>query len=73
MYPNPTNGVVNISLLNYNNISTIEITNALGQVVKTETTNNSNVLISTNELTKGIYFVKVLNEIGQAVSKLIVE
>lgn len=73
MYPNPTNGDVNISLLNNNNISTIEITNAIGQVVKTETTNNSNVSISTNELTKGIYFVKVLNEIGQAVSKLIVE
>jgi PKD repeat protein len=65
IYPNPavagTELVLPIELSNVNNIATINVTNALGQVVAayTQTVNNK-VTFSTANLNEGIYFYSVM-------------
>lgn len=60
LYPNPTKDILNISIpsslgsdINY------EVYNNLGQVIKVNNSNQSEFSISTNELSSGIYFIKL--------------
>ena len=69
MYPNPSNGMVNISLENNLQLEKVTFYNQLGQVVKTASTN----VITTSELAKGAYFVEVLTNQGKATKQLIVQ
>ena len=62
LYPNPTNGILNVELgMLYEGNATIEITNALGQVVLTENVTATNTTLKTNNLDNGIYFVRVIS------------
>ena len=73
LYPNPATEVVRISPLANTTDAAVEITNALGQVVKTEKLGNTTLVIPISDLSKGMYAVKVQSENGKSVSKLIVE
>ncbi len=73
MYPNPAIDMVNISTTENITDATIEITNAVGQIVKTEKLNNTTITIPVNDLSKGMYFVNVATENGKSVSKLVVK
>ena len=44
--------------------TTIQIINALGSVVLNETVNSNNITLKTNNLTSGVYFIKVENKNG---------
>lgn len=73
VFPNPTNGVVNIGCqsLPLNETLTIQITNYLGQNLKTTTIqNNSNLNIE--NLPKGIYFVRISSNLKIIGSKKII-
>lgn len=74
-YPNPTNGILNIDLLNfYENAATIIITNTLGQVVFKENINSKYSAFNINHLISGVYFVNVTDSKGNnAVQKIIKE
>ena len=69
IYPNPSNGMVNISLENNLQLEKVTFYNQLGQLVKTATTN----VVTTSELAKGAYFVEVLTNEGKATKQLIVQ
>jgi Flp pilus assembly pilin Flp len=69
VYPNPSKGILNISLENNLQIEKVNIYNTLGQLVKIVTTN----VFSTSELTKGNYYIEVLTKQGKATKKIIVE
>lgn len=69
IYPNPSNGIVNISLENNLQLEKVSIYNQLGQLVKTAGTN----AISTSELAKGTYYIEVVTNQGKATKKIIVE
>ena len=76
VYPNPAKGFISINLSNITAISSqLTITDLAGKIVlsKTITTQNGNVLVSTNNLVNGVYFVqlKINNEV--LVSKLVIE
>jgi hypothetical protein len=59
VYPNPTNSVINIEFLVFNNESyTIEIVNIVGQVLHKETVTTKNLTLKTDNLQNGVYFVK---------------
>ena len=64
IFPNPAHDFIQIKL-NTPSQETTEVTiiNALGKVVKTEYINsvNSNKQISTSDLSRGVYFVKIKN------------
>jgi sensor domain CHASE-containing protein len=73
IYPNPANDIVRIVPVDNPNNSSVEIINAVGQIVKLESLSNSTLSIPVNDLERGIYFVRVQNETSKFVSKLIVE
>ena len=63
IYPNPTTGIITIDLEKNNSNITIEITNNLGQIIKSEEFNSaSQIVLNLEKLSTGIYFIKVENE-----------
>jgi len=69
IYPNPSNGIVNITLKNNLQLEKVSIYNQLGQLVKTAAAN----VIPTSELAKGTYYVEVVTNQGKATKKIIVD
>ncbi|HXB39229.1 MAG TPA: T9SS type A sorting domain-containing protein [Bacteroidia bacterium] len=78
VYPNPARENFTVAVKNNFSNKPLEVSfyNALGQVVKTvkvDKSINSNVTISTAELTKGIYLVEVKSDNDISQTKLVVE
>ena len=74
VFPNPANGVVNISLGEDLGAADIEITSTSGQLVQTatlENTNNASIDVSTLET--GVYILKLTADNRVGVKKLIIE
>jgi hypothetical protein len=73
IYPNPSSNFVSIN--SDNTIYTIEISNTLGETVKSQILNNKSGIIDINDLKKGIYIIRLKDENGIALSvkKLIVQ
>ncbi|MBQ5424071.1 MAG: T9SS type A sorting domain-containing protein, partial [Bacteroidales bacterium] len=57
LYPNPANDILNIT--SSETISEIEIVNTLGQVVKRIEVNADNAVCNVEELTSGVYMVRI--------------
>ena len=68
LYPNPTTGNVTLEL---NTLTNVLITNALGQVVLTETLPAGKQMIDIKNQTNGLYFVKLNQNGKQQIIKLI--
>ncbi len=73
LYPNPSSDFIKIFPTSKTSNSTVEISNSLGQILKSESLINTAITIPVGDLSKGIYFVSVQNENGKTVSKLMVE
>ena len=71
IYPNPSNGIVNIDL-DENGEFSIEVTDILGKTISRETI-KSNTILNLNNLDKGVYFVTVSNNEIMKTTKIIVE
>lgn len=73
VYPNPTNDEFHITISDLNSSKVgIEILNSLGQIAFKKSFNSNQITISTNELAKGIYFVKVAIDSNSKTIKMIV-
>jgi Leucine-rich repeat (LRR) protein len=72
IYPNPTNGEVNINNIT---LEKANVYNELGQLVKTFTLNsgNTNNTINLSGLPKGIYYIYLINGDAASAKKVIVE
>jgi hypothetical protein len=71
IYPNPSNGILNLSTKSL--INEVAIFNSLGQVVYTATLNRASASIDISELPKGIYTVKAAVNGVDSFTKLIKE
>lgn len=74
VYPNPSNGVFNISKNNLTTISKIRVFDINAKLLK-EITNefdNDNNTIDLSQLNKGMYFMEISNEFSQTVKKIII-
>ena len=70
--PNPSNGVFTITLNNTTDVIEAFVTNALGQVVKTEATKNASQLnIDLSGMSKGIYYLTITTHDRKNMMKLI--
>ena len=69
LYPNPSNGFINISLESNLFLEKVNIYNILGQLVKTAET----TVINTTELTQGTYYIEVITDKGKATKKIIIK
>ncbi len=78
-YPNPANNEINLHfVLAQSDNYSIEITNTLGQTVKSVSLNNLqsgmyNEPINTNDLAAGIYTIKVSGKNSQGTEKLVIQ
>lgn len=71
LYPNPSNGNFNINFNNSNTPYTIEIISISGQKVF-EKQNTKQQSITVNNLPKGLYIIKVINEEKTFIKKIII-
>ena len=69
LYPNPTNSSFTISGVELN--TTIAIYNAIGKLVKSIQSSDNNTTIELSEYSNGIYFIKIKNNKGESIQKLI--
>ncbi|MBX7095036.1 MAG: T9SS type A sorting domain-containing protein [Flavobacteriales bacterium] len=76
MYPNPTNGIINITLTNLMEQSiTVNVYNAFGQLVRSEKIayGKSNHNIDLSNEAKGIYFVELISGNKKSSKKIILQ
>ncbi len=74
IYPNPANDILNVELEMINESPvTIEISNALGQVVLSEASISQTVKLKTNFLPSGMYYLSVKTKDKTVISKFIEE
>ena len=73
VYPNPSNGATKIVLTDIPSLSTINITDITGKIVKTYTNLNTNY-IDIKGLQKGVYFIRLTNQhdVRVAAKKIVV-
>lgn len=71
IYPNPANHFITVGVADANEGTTIHIINALGEIVVTETVTSTSTTLNTENLTNGIYFVKVDSKNSSAIKKFI--
>jgi len=67
IYPNPAHDLIQINSLN--NIQTITITNAIGQIVYSNSCNTTKAQICIQNLLPGLYFIKLNNTYFQKIIK----
>ena len=72
LYPNPvTKGTLNI--ITSSNCNEIELYDVLGRLIKAENENGLQNKLSTTDLTKGVYFIRVFTSAGNSIHKIVVE
>ncbi|MES2836586.1 MAG: choice-of-anchor tandem repeat GloVer-containing protein [Bacteroidota bacterium] len=67
VYPNPNNGV--FTIVSENSNTTFTITDITGKLVKTGTISANKTEVNLNEVTTGIYFLKVDNKVSKIVKQ----
>ena len=73
VYPNPNNGIFNISISNSVENQTIEIKNVIGQTVYSEIARNSSEnTIDLSNLDKGVYTITLISDNGMSSAKKII-
>jgi hypothetical protein len=70
MWPNPANEMVNLNL--NGEVFDITVSNVIGQSVYSTRTNNEHVVIETNQLPTGLYYVNVENKNHHYTMKLLI-
>ena len=74
LYPNPTDGLLNINFDNYNSeVVNMQIIDLTGKVVKNGAFTNSFNKVDVSNLNKGIYFVKLQNGIFNESYKIVIQ
>jgi len=70
VYPNPTNGNLNIELSS-NALKNVEVVDVTGRVVFASGTNNSTIQVDLSQVAAGVYYVKVNSNADSEVIKVI--
>ena len=73
VYPNPTNGLVNINLSEVHSHIHVEVINLTGQVIEAVSFENQQNISFNFESNPGIYILEVKTEKGSSVTQLILK
>ncbi|MFI1745724.1 RICIN domain-containing protein [Thalassobellus sediminis] len=72
VYPTFTDNIININLLNeYRNDALLTVFNATGKLMLNKKLNNKNNTIKLSQFNSGIYFIRIVNNEGVFVKKII--
>lgn len=72
VYPNPTNGKININIQNGTSINKVEIFDILGRPLKTIKNFKKGQTIDLQSESKGLYFLKIYSDKGATVRKVLI-
>jgi para-nitrobenzyl esterase len=72
VFPNPTDNEMTIEFSNQNTTHRIELFDIAGKLVSSDITEQSHFRIRKNNLTAGLYFLKVTNKIGETTTQKII-
>ncbi len=70
IYPNPTTSVINIEFPNMSGSISLELINAMGQIVYKLDASLAKMTVSTDKLPNGMYFLKIRNDERFIVNKI---
>lgn len=74
VYPNPTEGVLNISSnMNNNTVEYVQFFDTMGRMVYNETINNSLFTVNTSDFAPGLYLVNIATKQGTVVKRVVVK
>ena len=77
IYPNPTKGIITVDINGISNKLELQITNIQGEIIRTQKIDNDKLKFKTDiDLTnysKGIYFVKIINNNFVKVEKVVLQ
>ncbi len=74
IYPNPTTSLLNVELNTILNASEVTLVNALGmELQKTVITNSNKITLDLENLSNGIYFVKIISQKGIFYKKVVLK
>ena len=74
IYPNPTNGIITLDLVNtINNLTEIEIMDMLGQTIFKKITSLEKLNIDLSNFSEGIYLLKLTHKETISLNKIIFE
>jgi hypothetical protein len=73
LYPNPANETVLIETNNFISGTMMNICDLNGQILTKKSIQNEKTLLDISNLTPGVYFVKLFNDITVSIQKLIKE
>jgi len=74
IYPNPAKEILNIELSENKNIGIIKLYNVVGEkVYEVSGINSSETSINLHSLSKGVYFIQILNTNDKLTKKIIIE
>ncbi|MGV3697479.1 DUF7619 domain-containing protein [Flavobacterium sp.] len=71
VYPNPTNGIVNIKCSN--NIKSVQLYDVQGRILQTNLVNQNQTVLDITDQSNGVYFVKIISDYGMKVQKIVRE
>jgi hypothetical protein len=71
LYPNPTNGLINVS--SHQTITNVQVNDLNGTVVYTLETNDKGVVLKLDHLKKGTYLVNVQTSYNHFVERIVIE
>ena len=72
VYPNPSNGIVNINSLN--TITKVTIVNILGEIVKTLIVDSKQIIVDMTDLKSNVYFLQITDNKNQtSINKIVKE
>ncbi len=71
VYPNPTNGNVNIKC--NNNIKSVQLYDVQGRLLQTNLVNENQTLLDISNHSSGVYFLKIVSDKGIGVEKIVRE
>ena len=71
VYPNPVNNVINFSNTENAVVSTVEMSDMNGRVIKSAKVNATEGQISVSDLATGLYMMKITTDQGVAVKKIV--
>jgi len=69
IYPNPTNGEITVEMFYFTG-ATVELYNLDGQIIMSSMLESVKTKIQTNGLSKGVYLLKIRNDIGVTLRKI---
>lgn len=73
VYPNPSNGIFNISNKNQQSTTNLKIINTLGKVIRSQELSLKNNQINISKEPEGIYFLQITNSQNHIITKKIIK